>query len=68
MTMTIVADEGILNRVDNSVHLEKNVQATTEDGRAIALATVHYREYTRLFSSKPCHKHKNYNHLILFSP
>ncbi len=32
MNMTIVADTGSLNRLDNNVHLEKNVQATTEDG------------------------------------
>lgn len=30
--MTIVADEGSLNRIDNNVHLEKNVLATTDDG------------------------------------
>ncbi len=32
MNMTILADAGSLNRVDNNVHLEKNVQATTDDG------------------------------------
>lgn len=31
-TMTIVADEGSLNRVNNNVHLEKNVVATSDDG------------------------------------
>ncbi|MCQ9208545.1 MAG: LPS export ABC transporter periplasmic protein LptC [Omnitrophica bacterium] len=33
--MTIVADEGSLNRVDNNVHLEKNVKATTDDGATL---------------------------------
>ena len=35
VSMTIVADEGILNRIDNSVHLEKNVQANTDDGATL---------------------------------
>jgi len=34
--ITIVADEGNLNRLDNSVYLEKNVLATTEDGATLA--------------------------------
>ena len=34
--MTIVADEGSLNRLDNSVQLEKNVLAVTEDGATLA--------------------------------
>lgn len=33
--MTILADEGSLNRIDNNVHLEKNVQATTDDGATL---------------------------------
>lgn len=33
--MTIVADEGSLNKVDNNVHLEKNVKATTDDGATL---------------------------------
>jgi lipopolysaccharide export system protein LptA len=35
MNMTIVADKGNLNRIDNSVHLEQNVRATTEDGATL---------------------------------
>ena len=35
MDMSIVADEGSLNRIDNNVHLEKNVRATTEDGATL---------------------------------
>jgi len=34
--MTIVADEGSLNRLNNSVHLEKNVLATADDGATMA--------------------------------
>lgn len=36
MNLTIVADQGSLNRVDNNVHLENNVVATTEDGATVA--------------------------------
>ena len=35
VNMTIVADEGSLNRIDNNVHLEKNVCATTDDGATL---------------------------------
>ncbi|MFH1045835.1 MAG: LPS export ABC transporter periplasmic protein LptC [Candidatus Omnitrophota bacterium] len=40
--MTIVADEGILNKTDNNVHLEKNVKATTDDG---AVMTTDYLDW-----------------------
>lgn len=33
--MTVVADEGSLNRIDNNVHLEKNVLLTTDDGSTV---------------------------------
>ena len=35
VNMTVVADKGNLNRVDNYVHLEKNVLATTDDGATL---------------------------------
>lgn len=35
MDMTITADRGSLNRINNSVHLEKNVRATTDDGATL---------------------------------
>ena len=35
VNMTIVADQGTLNRVKNNVHLEKNVKATTDDGATL---------------------------------
>lgn len=34
-TMTITADEGSLNRVNNNVHLEKNVVAVSDDGATL---------------------------------
>ncbi len=34
--MTIVADRGSLSRVDNNVHLEDNVMATTDDGATLS--------------------------------
>ncbi len=33
--MTIVADQGSLNRANNNVHLEKNVQVSTDDGATL---------------------------------
>jgi 3-deoxy-D-manno-octulosonate 8-phosphate phosphatase (KDO 8-P phosphatase) len=35
MNMTIVADEGSLDKVDNNVHLERNVKATGDDGATL---------------------------------
>jgi LPS export ABC transporter protein LptC len=33
--MTVVADTGVLNRINNSVHLEKNVKVTGDDGSVL---------------------------------
>jgi 3-deoxy-D-manno-octulosonate 8-phosphate phosphatase (KDO 8-P phosphatase) len=35
MNMTIVAEEGNLNKIDNNVHLERNVKATGDDGATL---------------------------------
>lgn len=35
VNMTIIADRGNLNRIDNSVHLEENVVATSDDGATL---------------------------------
>ncbi len=49
--MTIVADEGTLNRIDNSIHLEKNVRATTDDGATLTTDYLDWDAQRQLLSS-----------------
>ena len=52
VNMTIVADEGILNRLDNNVHLEKNVKATTDDGATLTTDSLDWDAQNELLTSE----------------
>jgi len=49
--MKIVADEGSLNRIDNNVHLEKNVKATTDDGATLTTDSLDWDAQKELLTS-----------------
>ena len=50
--MNIVADEGSLNRRSNSVHLEKNVLVTTEDGATLNTDSLDWDAQSQRLSSE----------------
>lgn len=51
MCMTILADEGSLNRLDNNVHLEKNIFANTDDGATMTTDCLNWDAQNQRLSS-----------------
>lgn len=52
--MNVVADQGSLNRLDNSVHLEKNVFVTSDDGATMTTDYLNWdAQNEKLFSDAP---------------